>query len=366
MTKRRVNANVTVWPHTLVPGCGGPGVAADLSSPSPGGGSPQGEEDLTRLIFMGSPRFAVPSLHALVRRGHEIALVVTQPTRPAGRGKQLHQPPVAALAEHLGLPLFQPERIRPPAVVARLQQVQPEAIVVAAYGQILPPSVLSIPPLGCINVHPSLLPRHRGAAPIAASILAGDSETGVTIMLMDEGMDTGPLLSAHHVPLGDDDDQVTLTSRLALLGGDLLVETLADLEASRISPQAQNNEQATTSRPVNRNDAVLDWSRPAVDLWRQVRAFAEWPQATTWWGRRALRILAARYDDTSSGALNAGQVAPWGLRSRTPQAIAIGTGRGFLLPHVVGIEGKRVMPIEVFLRGQASIVGAQLGSAPVA
>jgi methionyl-tRNA formyltransferase len=313
---------------------------------------------------MGSPRFAIPSLHALEQRGHEIALVVTQPARPAGRGKQLHDPPVAMLAKQLDLPTLQPERLRPPDVVAGLQQIQPDAIVVAAYGQILPPSVLAIPRLGCVNVHPSLLPLHRGAAPISASILAGDAETGVTIMLMDEGMDTGPILSVRRISVADKDDQVTLTSRLALLGAEVLVDTLAELEAGRIAPELQDANRATTSRPVRRGEAVLDWTQPAIDLWRRVRAFAEWPQATTWWSGRSLRILAASYDE--GGDQEPGVVDAWGPLSRSPQAVAIGTGRGVLLPRVVGLEGKRAMPIDVFLRGQGNIVGARLGSPPPA
>jgi methionyl-tRNA formyltransferase len=314
---------------------------------------------------MGSPRFAVPSLHALVRSGHEIALVVTQPARPAGRGKLLHQPPVAALAQQLDLPTLQPERIRAAEVVERLHETRPDTVVVAAYGQILPPSVLAIPPLGCVNVHPSLLPLHRGAAPISASILAGDTETGVTIMLMDAGMDTGPTLNVRRIPLTDEDDQVILTSRLALLGAELLSDTLADLAVGRVAPLPQDAEHATTSRPVVRADAGLDWTEPAVDLWRRVRAFAEWPQATTWWGRRALRILAADYDHEGDAAHEPGTVAAWGPTSRSTQAIAIATGLGVLLPRVVGLEGKRAMPIDAFLRGQASIIGARLGESPV-
>lgn len=309
---------------------------------------------------MGSPRFAVPSLRALIRAGHEIALVIAQPARPAGRGRTLREPPVAALARQLALSVFQPERIRSPEAIAALQQARPTAIIVAAYGQILPPRVLAIPPLGGINVHPSLLPRHRGAAPISAAILSGDAETGVTLMQMDAGLDTGPILAAHPIPLSDDDDQITLTSRLALLGAELLVDTLAALETGQLTPRPQDTAQATTTRPVTRADAILDWSRAAVDLWRQVRAYAEWPQATTWWGQRSLRILAARYTEETS--LEPGVVAAWGPPSRAPRAFAVGTGRGVLIPQIVGMEGRRTMPVEAFLRGQAGIIGARLGS----
>jgi methionyl-tRNA formyltransferase len=228
----------------------------------------------------------------------------------------------------------------------------------------LPRSVLDIPPLGCVNVHPSLLPLHRGAAPISSAILAGNAETGVSIMLMDPGMDTGPILSVQQVPLADEDDQVTLTSHLALLGADLLADTLEELAAGRVTPRAQDADHASISRPVARSDAVLDWTQPAVALWRQVRAFAEWPQATTWWKGRSLRILAASYEDEASPAQEPGAVSAWGPPARSPQAIAIATGAGVLLPRVVGLEGKRAMPMDVFLRGQAGIVGARLENAP--
>jgi methionyl-tRNA formyltransferase len=304
----------------------------------------------TRVVFMGSPRFAIPSVHALLRHGHEIVLVVTQPARPAGRGKTLHQPPVAALAERLGLALAQPERIRAPAAIDQLAARTPDAIVVAAYGQILPRSVLDIPRLGCINVHPSLLPRHRGAAPIPAAILAGDAETGVAIMQMDEGMDTGPVLSMRRIPLRPEDDQLTLTSKLAVLGAELLAETLAAVAAGRSQPVRQEAEMATVSRPIARGDATLAWERPAVELWRQVRAYAEAPQAITWWGKRALRIIAADYvADDGRAALEPGEVIAWGPEARAPQAIAVGTGRGVLIPRILGVEGRRLMPVDAFL-----------------
>ncbi len=311
---------------------------------------------------MGSPRFAIPSLTALLRHGHEIALVVTQPARPAGRGKTVRQPPVAALAERLGLPLAQPNRVRAPAAIAELEALAPDAIVVAAYGQLLPPSLLAVPRLGCINVHPSLLPRHRGASPIPATILAGDTETGVTIMQMDEGMDTGPILSVERLPVLPQDDQVTLTSRLAIIGAELLAQTLEDVEAGRLTPRPQLDAEATISRPIGRADAVLDWDRPALELWRQVRAYAEAPQATAWWGKRSLRIVAGDYDEGTN--LPPGAVSAWGPPARTPRAIALGTGRGVLIPRVLGAEGRRVMPVDAFLRGQPGIIGATLTDAP--
>ncbi len=311
---------------------------------------------------MGSPRFAIPSLNTLMRHGHEIALVVAQPARPFGRGKMLHQPPVAALAMRLGLPLAQPDRVRAPTAVAQIEALAPDAIIVAAYGQILPPSVLAVPRLGCINVHPSLLPRHRGASPIPATILAGDTETGVTIMQMDEGMDTGPILTVARLPVRPEDDQVTLTSRLAIIGAELLARTLDQLATAGLRPVPQIEADATLSRPIQRADATLDPNQPALELWRRVRAYAEAPQATVWWGRRALRVVAADYDEAAS--LPPGIVATWGPAARAPRAIAIGTGRGVLIPRILGVEGRRVMPVDAFLRGQSNIVGARLTVAP--
>jgi methionyl-tRNA formyltransferase len=307
---------------------------------------------------MGSPRFALPSLHAVLEAGHHVALVVTQPPQPAGRGRRLAESAVASAAAQLGIPLFQPERVRRPDVVERIRQEQPEAILIAAYGQLLPRSLLDIPPLGVLNVHPSLLPRHRGPSPIPAAILAGDDRTGVSIMLVDEGMDSGPVLARTEIPIAGTDDAATLGLRLADVGAELLAETLGRWADSEIVPQPQDDGKATVSRLLRRADGALDWNEPAEALWRRVRAVAEWPQAFTSWDGKLVRILAAEVDLEGSAA--PGSVGALGSRARAPNAATIGTGTGLLLPQIVGIEGRRPMPIDAFLRGYPAFIGARL------
>jgi len=310
---------------------------------------------------MGSPRFALPSLHAVREAGHDVSLVITQPPQPAGRGRRLAEPAVAAEAARLGIAIYQPERVRRPEAIDRIRRESPEAILIAAYGQLLPRALLDIPPLGVINVHPSLLPRHRGPSPIPAAILAGDAVTGVSIMLVDEGMDSGPVLARVEIPIADSDDAVTLAPPLAEMGAALLVETLPRWAAGELTPQAQDDEEATVSHLLRRADAALDWHEPAEALWRRVRAVAEWPQAFTSWSGRLVRILAADFD--RAGSLPPGFVGPVGTRARAPTAAAIGTGEGLLLPRVVGIEGRRPVAIDSFLRGYPAFIGARL-SAP--
>jgi len=312
-----------------------------------------------RVVFMGTPSFAVPSLHALVGAGHEIALVVTQQARPAGRGRQSREPQVAIVARELGLPIFQPERVRRPDAVARLAEAAPDAIVVAAFGQILPAELLAIPPHGSLNVHPSLLPRHRGAAPIAGALLAGDRQTGVSIMLMDEGMDTGPVLAQSIVDIADEDDAVSLSESLASLGGQLLIETLGAWASGQVTPQPQDPALVTLTRPTTRADGLLNWHEAAEGLWRRIRAYADWPIGSTTWSGRLFRIRGASCEMGSSGP--PGLVAPREGTSRSRLGAAIGTGKGWLIPQVVGLEGGRLMEIDAFLRGHPAFVGAQLG-----
>jgi methionyl-tRNA formyltransferase len=314
-----------------------------------------------RIVFMGSPLLAVPSLRALVEAGHEVRLVVTQVARPAGRGRRELQPPVAMAAAELGIAITQPERVRAPESLERIGREAPDAIVVAAYGQILPPALLAIPRLGCINVHPSLLPRHRGTSPISAAILAGDPVTGVSIMLMEAGMDTGPVLSQTTTAIADTDDQVTLTARLAELGAGLLVETLARWAIGDVKPQPQDAAVATVTRRTTPADGLLNWNEPAIALWRRVRAYAEWPQAFTAWEGKRLRILAADHDSALSA--EPGRVLAVGARVRSPAAAAIGTREGVLLPRIVGLEGRKALSVDTFLRGYPRLIGARLGSA---
>ena len=315
--------------------------------------------DPLSVVFLGTAEFAVPSLERLVENGHRVTMVVTRAARPAGRGRRETQPPIADAATRLGLPLFQPERVRRTEAVAEIANERPDILVVAAYGQILPTSVLEIPRLGCLNVHASLLPRHRGASPISAAILAGDEVGGVSIMLMDAGMDTGPVIRQAATAIADQDDQQSLTARLATLGADLLVETIPSWASDAISPSPQDEALATLTRPTVRADGELDWTAPAVDLWRRIRAFSEWPQGFTSWNGKLLRIASATYDPTTQA--EPGLVISHGPPRRVPNAAAIGTREGVLIPRMVVLEGRKPMPIDAFLAGHSSFIGSHLG-----
>lgn len=242
---------------------------------------------------MGSPDFAVPALRALVAANYPLAGVITQPDRPAGRGNRLTPPPVKIAALELGLEVFQPERLRAPQAMQRLREWNPDLIVVAAFGQILRPEVLTLPRFGCINIHASLLPRYRGAAPIQAAILAGDKETGITIMLMDEGIDTGPMLSQRSIEILPTDTGGSLFEKLSVLGGELLLETLPRCLNGEIQPQPQPAEGATYAPMLKKEDGLLDFSRPAAELERKIRAFSPWPGAFMPWQGGLLKIHRA-------------------------------------------------------------------------
>ena len=291
---------------------------------------------------MGSPDFAVTSLRALAAGGYGIAGVVTQPDRPAGRGGRLVPPAVKQAALELGLSLIQPERLREADAMEQLHTWQPDVIVVVAFGQILRPDVLSLPPFGCINVHGSLLPRWRGAAPIQTAILAGDMETGVTIMKMDPGIDTGPILSQRATPIRPGDTSGTLFERLSTLGADLLLETLPQYLAGEIHPQPQPEEGATYASMLKKEDGRLDWTRPAQQLARRVRAFNPWPGAFFEWHEGALKVLGAH---TAEARADPGQHL---VHEKLP---AVGTSDGLLVLDEVQPPGKRPMPGRAFLAG---------------
>jgi methionyl-tRNA formyltransferase len=311
-----------------------------------------------RIVFMGTPEFAVPSLRALVAADHDVVLVLSQPDRPAGRGKRLASPAVALAARELGLELFQPASLRPSEAVARLRDACPDVIVVAAYGLILRREVLDLPPRGCLNVHASLLPRWRGASPISAAIAAGDARTGVCIMQMEVGLDTGPVLACRETAISATDDTPTLTERLSALGAELLVETLPAWIEGRIAPRVQDDALATHAPKVVRSDALIDWSRPAVELDRHVRAYRGWPDAYTTWRGQTLKILAARpLIGEPVGA--AGTVTAARIDGRRLPVIA--TGSGALAIELLAHEGKRPTDGGSFLNGYSSILGDILG-----
>ena len=294
-----------------------------------------------RLVFMGSPDFALPTLRALAAN-YDVVGVITQPDRPAGRGKQLTPPPVKTLAQELDLPFIQPARLREPEAIAQLRIWAPDLIVVAAFGQILRQEVLDLPAHGCLNVHASLLPRWRGASPIQAAILAGDAETGVTIMRMDKGLDTGPILIERAIPIAPDDTAATLSDKLSTLGADILIETLPKYLSGELKPTPQPEAGATSAPILKKSDGELDAALSAEELARKVRAFNPWPGAFIVWKRQPLKVHRAR--------IAAGNAAS-GQRRIEGGLPAIGTADGLLILNKVQPAGKKPMSGEEFLRG---------------
>ncbi len=291
---------------------------------------------------MGSPDFARVVLQALIAT-YPVVGVVTQPDRPAGRGQVLTPPPVKFLALQAGIPIIQPEKLREPAAWEQIQAWAPDLIVVAAFGQILRQNVLDLPRYGCLNVHASLLPRWRGAAPIQAAILHGDRETGVTIMKMDPGLDTGPMLAKRAVPIAGDDTAATLSEKLAAVGADLLLDTLPAYLSGMIQPQPQDNDQFTYAPMLKKDEGLLDLAQPAADLALRVRAFNPWPGAYIVWQGQPLKIHRAH-------AVDAPGITP-GQRGGLSGSPALGTGAGWLVLDEVQPAGKKPMPGKVFLNG---------------
>ncbi len=291
---------------------------------------------------MGSPDFAVPVLRALAA-SYRICGVVTQPDRPSGRGGTLTPPPVKALALELGLPLMQPEKLRAPEALAQLEAWSPDVIIVAAFGQILRQNVLDLPRFGCVNVHGSLLPRWRGAAPIQAAILAGDAETGITIMKMDPGIDTGDMIAKRAIPIAPDDTGGTLFAKMSQLGADLLMEVLPRYLGGQLVPQPQPADGATYAPMLKKEDGLLDFARPAVELARRVRAFNPWPSVWIHWQGAPMKIHRAH--------VAAGKAEP-GRRVVANGLPAIGSGEGLLVLDEVQPAGKKSMPGKAFLAGQ--------------
>ena len=310
---------------------------------------------MVRIVFVGTPQFAVPTLRAL-NEHHTVVGVVTQPDQPAGRGRHVSASPIKELALAQGLPLFQPDTLRPPEAVAHLAAWQPDLLVVAAFGQILREAVLALPPHGCLNVHASLLPLYRGAAPISAAILAGEEVTGVTIIRMDKGMDTGPILAQAEVPILPDDTTASLTARLSELGAKLLIETLPGWLAGEIEARPQDDSRATYCRPLKKEDGHLNWTKPAAELDRQVRACDPWPGTYTSWQGQQLKVLRAHARPGWRGEGLPGQVIA------LDTGIGVVTGEGVLELLDVQLAGKRPMPAELFARGQRNLVGGILGA----
>jgi methionyl-tRNA formyltransferase len=317
----------------------------------------EGKTRQLRLVFCGTPPFAVPTLRALLGAGHEIALVLTQPDRPVGRKQELTPPAVKLVAQAASLPVAQPDKIRNNLELrAQLESIAPEAIVVVAYGRILPPWMLTLPRLGCINLHGSLLPKYRGAAPAQWAVAMGETETGNTTMLLDEGLDTGAILMQQRTPIGPDETAVDVLARLSNLGAPLVVETLASLAAGTMTPRAQDGAQATPARILERDDGRMDFAqRTAMELYNRWRGFQPWPGAFTVWNEKKLIVHGMR-----PGSLDvAGEPGQIAIQDgRYWVACAGNTWLEFL---ELQLEGKKRVAASEFLHGHAITPGARLG-----
>lgn len=327
-----------------------------------------------RIVFAGTPDFSVPALDALHGAGHGIAAVYTQPDRPSGRGREVTAGPVKRRALELGLTVEQPATLRTDDAVARLASFMPDVMVVAAYGLILPQAVLDVPRRGCLNIHASLLPRWRGAAPIQRAILAGDARTGITIMKMDAGLDTGPMLLSREITIAPGESAGSLHDRLAVLGAEAIVAAVGAWADGRLGAVPQPAEGATYAPKLRKEEALIDWSRPAVEIERQVRAFDPWPVAETRWMGRQLRIWEAAAvaitsgdsfrvaADTAAGLVDTGggDAAPGCVLQASHGRLLVATGAGVLEVRRLQLAGRSAMPVAEFLNAHA-LAGATLG-----
>ena len=309
-----------------------------------------------RIVFAGTPEFAVPPLEALHAAGHHLAAVYTQPDRPAGRGQALTASPVKRRALEFGLPVEQPATLKAEPAVQRLRDYAPDLMVVVAYGLILPQAVLDVPRLGCWNIHASLLPRWRGAAPIQRAILAGDALTGITIMQMDAGLDTGPMLLVREVPIGPGETAGGLHDRLSRAGAEAIVAAVSEWQAGRLTARPQPGEGATYAAKLRKEEARIDWTLPAAAIERQVRAFNPWPVAETTWDGRQLRIWEAECEP----AATPGDAAPGTVLETGSGRIVVATGDGGLRLRRVQVAGRRAVSAAEFLNAQP-LAGARLG-----
>lgn len=306
-----------------------------------------------RIAFLGTPRFAVPSLEGLIAAGHDVTAVYTQPDRPSGRGQRLAFPPVKQKALEHGIPVFQPERIRRPAAIEELTALAPELMVVVGYGQIIPQAILDIPPRDILNVHASILPKYRGAAPIQWAIANGETRTGVTIMRIDAGLDTGDILATEETDIGPEETAPELSERLAELGAGLLARTVSRLDT--IAPRPQNPAEATYAPVLKKEDGVIDWGRPAAEIDARMRGFQPWPGAvTTFRGQRLHLFRAKPVYDRRLGAPGSLRVADRSL------LVACGSDSALELQEVQ-LEGRKRVSAEAFRNGQRLIDEERLG-----
>lgn len=308
-----------------------------------------------KIIYAGTPDFAVPALNALLQSQHEVCAVYTQPDRPAGRGRKVQFGPVKQVAVDAGIPVIQVESLKDEAAQKQLAEYNADVMVVAAYGLILPQVVLDTPRYGCLNIHGSLLPRWRGAAPIQRAIQAGDTETGITIMQMAAGLDTGDMLYKVATPISDSDTAQSLHDRLADLGADALLQVLQQLSSGELKAETQDDAQANYAHKLKKAEAEIDWSQPAIQIDRTIRAFNPWPVAYTVYEGKPLRIFMSKVKDVSSSAA-AGQVI-----AESENGIEVATGEGVLSFSRLQLPGKKAMHVKDFLNGR-SLMGVRFPS----
>ena len=314
-----------------------------------------------KLLFMGTPDFSVGTLEALADAGHEVCLAVTQPDKPKGRGKEMQFPPVKEAAMRRGIPVFQPKRVRTPESVEYLKSFQADVCVVVAFGQILTKELLEMTPFGCINVHASLLPKYRGAAPIQWAILRGEEVTGVTTMQMDEGIDTGDMLLKTEVPITPEETGESLHDKLAAAGAQLAVRTLEELEAGTLRPIKQGESPTPYAKMLDKKMGSIDWSRPAAEIERLVRGLNSWPSAYTHWNGKVMKIWKAGVKSAQSGDTTQ-QAAPGTILEVEKDSFSVQTGDGVLLVQEVQLPGKKHMEVQAFLRGNTVVPGTVLAS----
>ncbi len=307
-----------------------------------------------KIIFAGTPEFAAVALKALIDSPHEIVAVYTQPDRPSGRGLKLTPSLVKTLALAHQLPVFQPASLKEGIEQEKLAKLNADVMVVAAYGLLLPAAVLGIPRLGCINIHPSLLPRWRGAAPIQRTIFAGDTETGVAIMQMDVGLDTGPVLLQKKYKLAEDETSQTLHDKLAVIGAEALLETLTLLEQNKVSPQPQDNANTTYADKISKEEAIIDWTRPAIELEREIRAFNPWPVAYTSWQQQNLRVWRAKALQEITNK------SPRSIVRASKEGIDVATGEGVLRLLQLQLPGGKVLPVSDFYNAHRDKLGEEI------
>lgn len=317
------------------------------------------------IVFMGTPDFAVPSLRSLAEAGFSVRAVVTQPDRPRGRGKKVRPSPVKEEGLRLALPVYQPHRVREESFISLLRELKPDVIVVVAFGQILPAAVLNIPPMGCINVHASLLPRYRGAAPIQRAVMEGERETGVTTMKMDTGLDTGDILLQAGTAISTEDSFGAVHDRLSLMGAQLLLETLELLAAGKLSGVPQDGDKATYAPVISREDEIINWSSRAGEIKNRVRGLDPWPGARTWLGEKVLKIWKVKETGNATAAGNAagtsGKALPGQVLGPVEEGLAVQCGDHPLVIRELQIEGGKRMAAEEFLRGLRIVPGTALG-----